>query len=762
MAPTLTITAGVGARGDKEVVQRTHLVSGAGGAQGLGVSGTLGDISDTQGIVIEVRVVEDPHGAEVVPWTPLSNQQAHLTSGQWSGELITGAALANGVPSGSWYNWEFRATDRNGTVLVSNVAETARWGVGSVIPWWGQSNQVFGMLRADSSAATPDANIGFFSPSGEWVDLTVLDAYDITGGYVAGAVWRQATGYLELTGAFTNYTHSGGNKIYLWGGGITPGLYEINAKIDNDNLEIVESLGAADVSGIVSQPQANGVVDFLNAVQTAAGVATGVSAYPVAVVYAAVAGTSLIQEADAIAAGAWTDFENGPYAAAKALMLLATSRLTCEAICYQQGESDGIAPGVNLYIMPRNAYYESLVHLHRKIEIDYVGGPNAVPEFIMATVGPHAAPATTFANNMAVFAQILSVQEEQIRWAIDNDKGLAYLQTVDLDTSTVVPLDRGLHWTILGYEESGAAQAEAVNAKLGFDAGASAVGPQITAAYFGDEETPDLGALNKITLYVQHDKGTDLTLGNADSINCFEVYDQAGPLAVTAIAKGTTVGGVQKLVLTLSRDTGQTDSADIPYSAPDLLTGNVAFVRYIGLCSIPHGSSPQNNLIVDNATPAMPLLLTFGGNVEHRSRLQNDPLWELNYWAGNNIVALVTDVTNLATRRIVVGAPNTWTVNNPDGLGSLQIRPGDRVLFYFLDSVPAPPQPYVYRTEAVVEKVQIYTDQTTAVDVLTTHSLNGHPAANKPIVGDAAVFRNREQTQGALVAVARSAQGTGK
>lgn len=763
MAPTLTLTGGVGTRGDKEIVQRNVAASGAGGAQGIAVSGRLVDIPSERGVIIMARVVADPHGAQIVPWTPLTNQQVNASAGTWSGVLVTGAALPNGVPSGSWYNWEFEAHTAGGVFLVENVGETIRWGVGTLIAWCGQSNQAFNMIRADTSLAAPaQANTGFFSPSGVWVDLPTLDAFDFTDGGITDALWNAGAAQLQKVGEFTSYVHAPGNKTFLWGGGLTPALREIASKVSNDALTLTVSLGAVDIPGIASQPQSNGLVAFLNAVQADAATATGIPAYPVGVVYASVPGSALCPRTQAVPAfGDWGR-DGLAYRAARALIRAATGLQNIEAFCFQQGETDGQAPGINLVVLGRDEYYQNLGFLKTAFELDYTGYASE-PKLIIATVGQHAPPNTIFGNNNAVFSLTGGVQSDQARFAIDHDLGLASLHHVNLDINTTTLADRGLHWEVDGYEESGAYQAEVVSNKLGFDTAKSSRGPYILKAVFGDEVTPDLGDPNAITLHIQHDKGTDLTLGAANSVNCFEVFDEKGPLAVTAVTAGAAVGagGVQLLVLTLERDTTQTDAADIPFTAPDTLAGNMALVRYCAWSSIPHRAAPQDNMIFDNAATPMPLAVSFGAEVDDRARMILDKMDEVPIWGGNNIVAAVTSVANLATLRVEIAAPDNWIVNNPDGLGSLQIRPGDRVLFYFLDATVVPNQPYVYRTEAVVRKVNAYTDKTTVVDLLLTHTLNGHPAAQKPIIGDVAVIKNRMQSHGAILAVARSAHGTG-
>lgn len=74
---------------------------------------------------------------------------------------------------------------------------------------------------------------------------------------ITGATWTQATKRLVKTGAFTSYTHATGRLIKITGGtGITTGSYVINAKISDDEIELVSSIGpnATDVSASELQP----------------------------------------------------------------------------------------------------------------------------------------------------------------------------------------------------------------------------------------------------------------------------------------------------------------------------------------------------------------------------------------------------------------------------------------------------------------------------------------------------------------------------
>ena len=70
------------------------------------------------------------------------------------------------------------------------------------------------------------------------------DGLDVFGFNLATATTSGTT--LTKTAAFANYTWYEGDEIYLTGGtGVTPGLYEIASRTDDDNVELTESPGNA-------------------------------------------------------------------------------------------------------------------------------------------------------------------------------------------------------------------------------------------------------------------------------------------------------------------------------------------------------------------------------------------------------------------------------------------------------------------------------------------------------------------------------------
>ncbi|WP_170976640.1 sialate O-acetylesterase [Massilia sp. HP4] len=86
-------------------------------------SGGYGNVTPAQ---IEARVVDYTTGAQVTPWTALSNPS--IGNGLWSGQLNT--------PQGGWYRIQVRDSARPAGV----VSGATRWGVGIIVLMCGQSN----------------------------------------------------------------------------------------------------------------------------------------------------------------------------------------------------------------------------------------------------------------------------------------------------------------------------------------------------------------------------------------------------------------------------------------------------------------------------------------------------------------------------------------------------------------------------------------------------------------------------------------------
>lgn len=68
---------------------------------------------------------------------------------------------------------------------------------------------------------------------------------------VATADWTAATRTLTKTGGFTNYTFRAGDKIKITAGG-TVGDYDVESRVDDDNIVLKTSISASNLSGTVA------------------------------------------------------------------------------------------------------------------------------------------------------------------------------------------------------------------------------------------------------------------------------------------------------------------------------------------------------------------------------------------------------------------------------------------------------------------------------------------------------------------------------
>lgn len=116
-----------------------------------------------------------------------------------------------------------------------------------------------------SASTTETITVSAYSGTHQWVDAAGNDSndgLDPWGFSVTSGSYTDSTKVLNKTGAFSSYDHSAAsaativthryNYIYLTGGtGITPGLYEIASKTDDDNIVLAASAGS-DASDVTS------------------------------------------------------------------------------------------------------------------------------------------------------------------------------------------------------------------------------------------------------------------------------------------------------------------------------------------------------------------------------------------------------------------------------------------------------------------------------------------------------------------------------
>ncbi len=84
------------------------------------------------------------------------------------------------------------------------------------------------------------------------------------------ASWTASTKRLNQSGSFSEYTFVRGDQIFLSHASITDGLFEINQKISNDEIELVQVISNSNLSNVVSEPQeAIIIASYVTATNTA-------------------------------------------------------------------------------------------------------------------------------------------------------------------------------------------------------------------------------------------------------------------------------------------------------------------------------------------------------------------------------------------------------------------------------------------------------------------------------------------------------------
>jgi len=79
------------------------------------------------------------------------------------------------------------------------------------------------------------------------------DGRDAIGFGLSSATFTNSTKTLTSTGAFSSYTFSAGDEIYISGGtGVTAGLYEIASKTSSDAIVLVDDIGGTNPSDVTS------------------------------------------------------------------------------------------------------------------------------------------------------------------------------------------------------------------------------------------------------------------------------------------------------------------------------------------------------------------------------------------------------------------------------------------------------------------------------------------------------------------------------
>lgn len=83
--------------------------------------------------------------------------------------------------------------------------------------------------------------------------LDTNDGLDFFGFALSAATFTTSTKNLNETAAFAGYSFTSGDEIYISGGtGVTPGLYEIASRTDDDNIVLVADIGGTDPADVTS------------------------------------------------------------------------------------------------------------------------------------------------------------------------------------------------------------------------------------------------------------------------------------------------------------------------------------------------------------------------------------------------------------------------------------------------------------------------------------------------------------------------------
>ena len=92
-----------------------------------------------------------------------------------------------------------------------------------------------------------------------------LDRADVTKQdmVIAAGAWTVANKRLISVGAFSRYTYAAGDQLYVSGGtGVTAGWYEIRQKINDNAIQLVESIADTDAADITTT-----VIGWENAIE---------------------------------------------------------------------------------------------------------------------------------------------------------------------------------------------------------------------------------------------------------------------------------------------------------------------------------------------------------------------------------------------------------------------------------------------------------------------------------------------------------------
>lgn len=690
--------------------------------------------------------------------------------------------IGESCPIGGWYNFDLRLKDQNGTVLHTDSSSTAKWGVGIVVAFTGQSN-VDKFTSIGDASLTPDAKTSCYIYA--------------TGGVRTAASATSALQWIDL----------GGGATYEQGNGLITFLNDLQAAVTSAIADVPVAAISVAASGAALVPEANYVL---------AGVWSDVND------------------------------PSGLFHTRMNAIEAATGRSDVEAVIWQQGEAEATVVNILGTLISSDRYYNALRTLHEatvaRLNSYYgdtafiVSGPSRL---FSASGGNTTAPFS--ARAFVIDAQLRYAHDNNLGYVFANDvevhEGItpadyglhweeAGCETWGTRASQVLRAVRGFNSSGLvtrgpritraefGTEASPTSREhitlhvehqDATSVSIAISTiSAHATAPVVTVAsgllpssatfqvtHSGTNSSPDGdgvftatrtsattytisadtsgGAANTGTTVVpkslqlpQQDETT------ADMSNqLFQVCDELGGLFVLAGATGVVIHpDGDKIELKLERDTSNTDTDFADEALPSILVGNYASVSYLSFAGSPDGPDAEEvYMITDNSSTQKQKLLPTYGYLAQTIRdkpnlfkyvdfprtaglraLSRQQAWEFGW-----IKAKITAV-NIASNLFTLEAKSAWTgsgsVNDPE--------------------IPLPGMQGVaqtsiglYMAEFTVRKVTSYTTGTGVTIIEISHDMTGQSGSSPdhlPAANDYVILR-RANVAGAILASARDGWG---
>jgi hypothetical protein len=750
MAPSITITKGPGS-GLKAGVCRTS----ESGADRVTIEGAISEISP--GLQIEMRVMSGAN--EIVGWRRATDgfkndgSSFKGTYGMGGGgraldiSSVTAHATAPVVTTATNHGWA--------SGLTFNV--TFDGTTGGPAGW---EDGTFVATSTGLNTFTVGADTTTFTPTGGEAQLDTLIP---CGGFYT---FEFRTIDLDGTAIFTDTSQTA-----TWGVGVMgvilgqSNMQDMHETIDTPDIAdakvglYVNSIGGGGTHpedewfDPVATPTGNGITKLANELQ--AHITADYGDIPVFIVSLATAGSALTVDADYAGGGHWFNGHQDTAALFRNTLIdfdNSSPSRTVEFILWQQGEAEATKTAAQTLLVGgaqatqnigAGEWYQAFQGFLRKLKGNFLGNLNHEPAI---AIGHVASLFVSYLVQRTINSS--TIREDQTKVALEEGLGLIAANDVEVVTHTTgiyTAVDIGIHWFGTGHETFATRAAEVLATKMGILAG-SATGPKISKAMVGTESNRD--DMQKVTVYIDHDQGTDLTLGTQDSVPCWTVADRKGAIAVTAVSKAAT----DRLELTLERDIIAALRTAGYEDRGDEIAGNQVTVGYLEqdmYCL--DFSSGGDYFIRDNASAGagadMPLLPSFGFADVSEKVKANDmktyvsgPTDGTDVENGRGVTAAISAVPS--TSSITIAAPDTWDTNFATP-GEDMVYPGQRCSIHTALGV--------YVADAIVKNVTAYTNDATAITVEFTHDWANQSAASPqriPAITDVAIFWRNPRSSG--------------